>query len=256
MIVKFPVQNTKICINNFMDYLVDEGYSVYTVKSYVSALRKMLSDIPDISVLTSADVAKMLANYSGRSLSSRQSALKLFFEWLSLSGVVCSTVMAGVPSSGSARKYEPIPEGDALAIEKALRSLPPVKKAFFTVILELGLKPGEALNLKVEDIGKEKVEVRSGSPRRIPVKKETADFLRSLAAKGFLFKGPKGKYDYTTVYRWWRKLLEDLGLKTYTLEQLRRVAIRRWINSGLDPMSVRYLAGYRITEFERMCVHV
>jgi len=250
------MQNTALCINNFMDYLVDEGYSPRTVKSYISALRKMLSSVPDVSKITSADVAKMLAGYSGRSLSSRQSALKLFFEWLSLSGVVCSTVMAGIPSSASVRKCSPVPEEDVFVIEEALHRLPAVKRAFFTAILELGLKPGEALNLRAEDISRETVKVRSGSPRKIPVKKETKDLLKSLAGEGFLFKGPRGKYDYTTVYRWWRKLLEDLGLKTYTFEQLRQVAIRRWKNSGLDPVSVRYLAGYRITEFERMCVHV
>lgn len=255
MLVKFPVQNTALCINNFMDYLVDEGYSPRTVESYISALRKTLSGVPDVSEITSADVAKMLANYSGRSLSSRQSALKLFFKWLSLSGVICNTVTAGIPSGASVRKYEPIPEKDVLAIEKALRRLPAVKKAFFTAILELGLKPGEALNLRAEDIDGETVNVRSGSPRKIPVKKETGDLLKSLAGEGFLFKSPRGRYDYTTVYRWWKKLLGELGMD-YTLEQLRQVAVRRWKKSGINPVIVRYLAGYRLSEFERMCVHV
>lgn len=238
-VVTFPTLNKKLCIQQFTGYLITKRYSYQTIRAYLSAVKNLLKDFDDIAKITPRDINSVLANYSGRALASRKSALKLFVEWLASCGIEVPFAAEKTP----APKHIALPsDEDIEKLLAAIRELPANQKAFFLCVYELGLKPGEVSRLRHSNIKNGFVLVKGKAARKIPVSRELEGLLKSLGDDA-LFPGRTREFiDNSAVHRWWKKVQEKAGVKC-SLHQLRSYRIEKW-KKEMSAESARRLAGY------------
>ena len=243
-VVTFPTLNKKLCIQQFTGYLITKRYSYQTIRAYLSAVTNLLKDFDDIAKITPRDINSVLANYSGRALASRKSALKLFVEWLASCGIEVPFAAEKTPTP----KNISLPSDED--IEKLLaviRELSANQKAFFLCVYELGLKPGEVSRLTRSDVKNGFVVIKGKSGRRIPVSGELEELLKSLG-DGALFPGRTREFiDNSAVHRWWKKVQKEAGVKC-SLHQLRNYRVASW-KKQMPAETVRKLAGYAPNSF-------
>jgi len=247
-------------INDFLNDLTRRGYSFNTIKAYRQALKVL--EPYESNLITTSDIMGVLSNdWEASTVSARQAAIKSFFKWLKISGVIEYDPAEGL---GSIRPKEalprPIPENDLKIILEAAKQLALAPRVYFFLLADLGLRADEGLSLDVNDIcwekGQEGVLVRYGKGKRERVVPFTwrmpcANMLKRLCLKqksGPLFTtARKERATYDWAYYWWSKLMVENNMD-YTIHQLRHTAITGWVRSGMNLMAARRMAGHKLLQ--------
>jgi integrase/recombinase XerD len=125
--------------------------------------------------------------------------------------------------------------------------LSPRDRTLVMVLIDTGIRIGEALNLAREDVQKDTllVDGKTG-PREVPVSPETREKLMELAAKGFVFQGVKGRMTHSGAYRTVRLALRRAGIpaKKWGPHTLRHTFGRHYILAGGDLVSLQRILGH------------
>lgn len=171
------------------------------------------------------------------------------------------------------RLAEPTPEVDPFTLEEVARILAQARdqeRAVFTLLLLTGMRPGEALGLRWDDVDFERNEVRvrrtlsryglgapktRGSVREVemlPLVRETLleQRARSMLAGGFVFVNERGgPLDETNLReRIWRRLLSRAGLRYRPLYHCRHTYATLELANLEHPLFVSRQLGHSTPE--------
>jgi len=122
-------------------------------------------------------------------------------------------------------------------------------------LLKTGLRKGEVINLRWEDVdftrkcirveSKEDWHTKTGNSREIPIYEDLLEILRELPRKShYVFLNTNGrKYGYHLTERV-KRLGRRIGIENLTVHALRHTFISHLVMSGVDLVTVKELAGH------------
>lgn len=203
--------------------------------------------------------------------SRRAATFNRFFKWAMQQGLCERNPLDGRPRSRSDRHLpRPIQrQSDQAAIDEAIRSASQPYCLIFTILRETGMRIGEVLALRVDDVlletGREGLRVREPKNRteRIVVLGTTATpkTIRGLRAHlrqmnrpqphDVLFRSNRGTaVSYDAVHYQWQKVCQAAGLiengkPRYTLHQLRHTRGSELLAQGQPIEIVQRVLGHR-----------
>jgi integrase/recombinase XerD len=123
----------------------------------------------------------------------------------------------------------------------------PRDRALVNLLVDTGLRIGEALHLNREDVLEESVLVdgKTGE-REVPISGETRRQLRELVHHGAIFLGTKGRMTQSGAYRVVRTALARAGIHARKRgpHTLRHTFGRQYILAGGDLVSLQRILGH------------
>jgi integrase len=125
--------------------------------------------------------------------------------------------------------------------------MPDRERALISLLVDTGVRIGEALRLAREDVQQEYIIVDGKTGQReVPISQEVRELLLSLAPKGHLFFGTKGPLGYTGAFHVVRKALRRVGVRTnkWGPHVLRHSFGRQYILAGGDLVSLQRILGH------------
>jgi len=142
-----------------------------------------------------------------------------------------------------------------LAHERGWANADPAESDEFSVAVTTGMRRGELLALRWEDVDFETVtswprntaehKTKSRRNRVLALCREVAKLLHALPRKGGLVFGTEdGPMRGDTVTKGLRKVVEGAGIKYCTLHDLRRTFVSHLANAGVNAALVQQLAGH------------
>lgn len=120
-------------------------------------------------------------------------------------------------------------------------------RALLTLLVDTGIRIGEALNLSREDIGDETIYVDGKTgPREVPLSAGTRAGLLEMVPHGPLFWGAKGRMTRSGAYNVVQKLFKGAGISGRKLgpHTLRHTFGRQYIVNGGDLVSLQRILGH------------
>ena len=237
-------------IDNFLAALRVAGRSEATVRAYRQDLARWER--------CGGDPAAYLAGPAS-SRARRYSSLRAYWRWAEAQGLAPGAFpLAGVPHP---RVDLPPPralsEADEARLAAAVRGLPLPWRALFTVMLDTGLRVGEATRLRVRDLewtpGSEGLRVlgKGGRWREVPLLPGMASrpLLRRLVqgrpGEALLFPGRRdGPLTVRAVERRFAAVCEAAGIAAARVHDLRHTCATRLVNRGVDILAVQRLLGH------------
>lgn len=190
----------QIPIDSFLDYLgVERGLSPHTLSSYRIDLKQFEKWLPcNISEVSSAKIGEYVSflknkGLSVSSISRKLSAIRMFYRFLLVEGVVGENPVQGVVSP---RRGQKIPTYLSFKeVEKLLEAPLPTSsnglrdKAILELLYATGLRISELINLNRRDLnlnsGWVKVRGKGSSERMVPLGREAARWIgRYLKKRG------------------------------------------------------------------------
>jgi integrase/recombinase XerD len=253
-------------------HLRAERKSPATLRVYVGGARHFLAWCERIGTPAQLDRATVTAYIAdlldqgaeGNSAKIRQQALRRFAAWLVEEGELPADPLAGLRPPKLDEKVTPVLSGDQLKAllracdGKALRDRR--DEALVRLLVETGLRAGEALALTVEDVdaGAGVVVIRRGKGGRgrlAPFGPQTARALdrylrlrrgHRLAATAPLWLGDNGKgLSYNGLYRALGRRAELAGIKGFHPHVLRHTFAHRWKAARGSEEGLMAVAGWR-----------
>jgi len=153
-------------------------------------------------------------------------------------------------------------------VEKFLNSFSNLKhKAIFTLIYSAGLRIGELLNLKMEDIDSDRMQIRihqgKGQKDRYSIlSKKVLELLREYVKeyqpKEYLFEGQGGgKYSSSSIQALMRRHKKKCGItKKATPHTLRHSFATHLLDNGTDTRFIQELLGHKHISTTQIYTHV
>jgi integrase/recombinase XerD len=253
-------------------HLRAERKSPATLRVYVGGARHFLAWCERIGTPAQLDRATVTAYIAdlldqgaeGNGAKIRQQALRRFAAWLVEEGELPADPLAGLRPPKLDEKVTPVLSGDQLKAllracdGKALRDRR--DEALVRLLVETGLRAGEALALTVEDVdaGAGVVVIRRGKGGRgrlAPFGPQTARALdrylrlrrgHRLAATAPLWLGDNGKgLSYNGLYRALGRRAELAGIKGFHPHVLRHTFAHRWKAARGSEEGLMAVAGWR-----------
>jgi integrase/recombinase XerD len=253
-------------------HLRAERKSPETVKLYVGGVRHFLTWCTSTGQSKSLDRATVTAFVAGLLDSGKEAttarayqlSLRRFAAWLVEEGELPADPLAGLRPPKLDEKVTPVLSGDQLKAllracdGKALRDRR--DEALVRLLVETGLRAGEALALTVEDVdaGAGVVVIRRGKGGRgrlAPFGPQTARALdrylrlrrgHRLAATAPLWLGDNGKgLSYNVLYRALGRRAELAGIKGFHPHVLRHTFAHRWKAARGSEEGLMAVAGWR-----------
>jgi site-specific recombinase XerD len=131
-------------------------------------------------------------------------------------------------------------------------------RSVITMVLNTGMKLGETLSLKWEDVGLAEGFIMVRSPRRerdrkIPLNSTLSALLHNLhnmrrTDSPYVFADPKTGHPVKKIEKSFKSALNRAGLQGYTFNDLRHSFAKRLAQSGVDPITVKELLGHSTLE--------
>lgn len=134
--------------------------------------------------------------------------------------------------------------------EKLLSKANSIMRLIILVALHTGMRQGEILNLKWEDINFKKgyltaLDTKNGQPRNIPLTKRIKTELQLFTKIGeYVFMNPLTKKKYVNIKKTFSRTVERAGIKKITFHQLRHSSATRMVEMGADIKVVQELLGH------------
>jgi len=153
-------------------------------------------------------------------------------------------------------------------VERFLNSFSNLKhKAIFTLIYSAGLRIGELLNLKMEDIDSDRMQIRihqgKGQKDRYSIlSKKVLELLREYVKeyqpKEYLFEGQGGgKYSSSSIQALMRRHKKKCGItKKATPHTLRHSFATHLLDNGTDTRFIQELLGHKHISTTQIYTHV
>ena len=272
-------------LEEFVEDLKKEGRSSSTVVAYKNDLIQFFDYLAkagktDPTQVTRDDILQYMGylekqkNFEYRTVARKMNSIKSFFRFLQKKGVIdyYSSPMLGIkipaPQDDDIRYLTKM---EYLALKEATRVDPRVHVIFETLV-QTGLRVGELVRLRLEDVkrtskGNMYFEIRpyGNQPKRlVPIPKELEklleDYIKEYRPKvkeeedsGYLFITRTGKpIAIRNVRSMLKRVMDELGIKDVTINDLRNTFIIYALKRGIDPLSVARVVGHkRLSSTER-----
>lgn len=275
--LKYPELTTKVkskthpsLPKEYLEQLERRRYSSNTIQTYVSLFEKFLtyfSQIPP-EKLTDTHVAEFqtfLVTQKKVSTSSQNqyiNAIKFYFE------KVLGRNKGYYPIERPIKEFKlpkVLTEKEVIAILNAVHNLK--HKAMLLLIYSAGLRAGELINLKINDIDSEqmRVFVRGGKGKkdRVTILSQKAlealrQYFKKHRPKDYLFEGQNGgQYSVSSLRRVFSKALEDARVKKrVSLHSLRHSFATHLLESGVDLRYIQVLLGHSSSKTTEIYTHI
>lgn len=284
--MKKPALSPEESLKTYLQYLtVEKGLAANTILSYSNDLGSFIRFVeaeklpwPNIKESALVDFVRRESRLglSARSLARRLSALKSFFRFLVMSGLLEKnpTSMLQTPST-----WRTLPNVLTPSEVEALLLVPPLDKpqglrdrAMLEVLYAAGLRVSELANLKIEDINLEEGFLvcfgKGGKERVVPVGRTACEFASRYIAEVrpifnrsgsiFLFLTRRGK-NFTRQGVW--KILRDYAAKSGLAGKvhphiLRHSFATHLLERGADLRSVQLMLGHSQVTTTQIYTHV
>lgn len=254
----------------FERYLQQRRYSSNTVSAYCEVLRTFLDFIgfKNRDEITNADIERFNCDYilvRGLSASYQNqliNALKLYFE--KFHGQQLDLHLIERPRSS--HKLPVILSMEE--VEELLNCTLNIKhRTMLGLIYSCGLRMGELLNLRIEDIDSKRMLIhirhaKGNKDRMLPLSPSTLDLLRTYYVhyrpKVFLFNGQTGQqYSRSSLQLVFRKALLRTRIgKKCTLHTLRHSYATHLLESGINLRYIQELLGHSSPKTTMIYTHV
>lgn len=122
------------------------------------------------------------------------------------------------------------------------------EKALITLLMDTGVRVGEAANLRLDDVGRQTIFVSGKSgEREVPTSEETLRLLERIACRGVVFHGQRGPMTGQGLYKMVRRCFQRAGLsgRRSSPHTLRHSFARHYIAAGGDAFSLQKILGHR-----------
>lgn len=258
--------NVKALIEEFLSDLSNAGRSWHTIRNYRSDLYRFAGyyngEIEDLKTDHLRQYLQTLVEKAPSTRGRNFASLNKFLDWCTRFDIIPANPLARLngPKWG---EWVPraIPTEKLIILLQEMKQLSPRERLLFTMLLETGMRIGEALGIQIENIdftrGQEFVIIRGKGDRvrLVPLLTEMdclgllKDYIkdRNLVA-GPLFRPHSGKkarsMSYRTALFYWEQLREKAGLK-YEIHQLRHSCATSLLNDGVDIEVIRQLLGHQ-----------
>jgi len=250
------------------DFLVDLAQANrprHTQRAYASDLRQFAhwhpGPLATISARCLREFFASLAHLSVGTRARKQASLSTFFHWAGRQGLLPSNPMAYI------ERIKPDPPRqrgiDRATVEMVITSIPAMQRRdrlLFRLLLETGIRVGEALNLYVEDIDltvdDERIEVRGKGQSRRTVLLDDPALVQELRTylkhtryqHGPVFRASKngrgGPLRYQSVQERWANYCAQIGLQC-PLHHLRHIHATELVNGGVSLATIRKRLGHK-----------
>jgi len=252
-------------IADFLADLQQANHSSHTLRAYGGDLAQFAAFHADAPSAITAETLRSfwgsLAHLSPASRARKQACLARFLTWAYRHDLLSANPMEKIDR---VKREPPLPRGLARQkVETILAAIPTHQKRdrlLFRLILETGLRVGEALGLHVEDLiltpDDERIQVvgKGGKPRTVLL--DDARLVRQLRTylketgyrHGPLFRAAKngrgGPLRYQSVQERWTQYCEQAGVAC-TLHQLRHTHATELVNEGVSLATIRKRLGHK-----------
>ncbi len=265
-----PGQDVIDRIGIFKNWMTQKRYSDNTINTYESMLLMFFGFHKDKSVeeistndLEDYNTRYILANgFSFTYQNQTINALKLFYRYDGLDPLLSANLERP-------KKQSKLPE--VLSIDEVkdiLASLSNLKhKTLLSILYACGLRIGETLNIKVNDLDLERgfTHIKSGKGRKdryVPIPKRMCALLHSYIEaynpRYFLFEGAKGaKYSPVSARQVLKRALKNAMIeKPITLHTLRHSHATHLLENGTDIRYIQELLGHSSPKTTMIYTHV
>jgi len=261
--------NTNIPVG-YLEQLERRRYSQNTINTYSTLFEKFLKHFEGIEPknLTEAHVAKFqtyLVVKKKVSISSQNqyiNAIKFYFE------KVLGRDKGYYHIERPIKEFKlpkVLTEKEVIAILNAVHNLK--HKAMLLLVYSAGLRAGELINLKVNDIDSEqmRVFVRGGKGKkdRVTILSQKAlevlrDYFRKYRPSEFLFEGQNGSsYSTTSLRSVFARAIGNAGIrKKVTLHSLRHSFATHLLEKGVDLRYIQVLLGHGSSKTTEIYTHI
>lgn len=190
---------------------------------------------------------------SDESLYSYWKTLKAFYNWCAKRQSVPNPMtQVGAPRR---RKKHPRTLSAAELASLFLVRLSKRDRALLCLLIDTGIRIGEAISLKAGDIQEETiiVEGKTGA-REVPLTQDTRHQLLALATSGYVFRGYRGHLSRPQAYNIVHGALKASGLTGRKLgpHLLRHTLGRQFIMAGGDLVSLQRILGHSSIQTTRI----
>ncbi len=245
------------------------GYSAQTVKSYQSAINKFLDYLQfnEVKEVTSKEISSFL--YNCKQLGYSNSSMKLFVA--AIRYLYENVLLEAVPDSLNIkfRKSQSLPTVlSRNDIKKLINVTNNLKhKAILLTIYASGLRLGEVINLKVNDIDSEAMRIhihkgKGNKDRYVMLSAKLLSILRQYFVvykpKKYLFEGQKrDQYSAKSVQSILKQALAKANInKKATVHTLRHSFATHLLDDGNDIRYIQELLGHKRIETTQIYTHI
>ncbi|MCX6243697.1 MAG: tyrosine-type recombinase/integrase [Bacteroidetes bacterium] len=247
-----------------------KDFSIKTIKTYSSMLRlfmnfykeRPLDDLTDVDIreylLYLVDEKKVSQSYQNQAIN----AIKFYYE--QVLGRPTKTYYLQRPKHES-KLPSVLSEEEVLRLLKQVGNLK--HKAALSLIYSAGLRVGELINLKLNDIdsSRKQIRIRQGKGKKDRVSVLSPNILRLLRdyykeyrPKVWAFEGQfGGQYSAGSVQAVFRKAKEDAGImKNATVHTLRHSFATHLLERGTNLRYIQELLGHQSSRTTEIYTHV
>jgi site-specific recombinase XerD len=252
-------------IENFLTDLKNANRSPHTCRAYATDLRRLAAFYDGSpAAITPAILRDFLETFSDLKPASRarkQAALNSFFTWAYRQDLISANPMGKIdPVRRDPPKVRALKRSD---VEKILAKIPARQlrdRLLFRLLLETGLRVGEALALYIEDLDMipddEHIQVKGKGGKRRTILlddpylvKLLRTYLKRMAYQhGPLFRAQKngrgGPLSYQAVQQRWKIYCGQADIQC-TLHQLRHTHATELVNDGVSLATIRKRLGHK-----------
>ncbi len=258
---------------DFLKYMILKGYSINTIRTYYYFVLRLLNcyrqnSIEEINLFSASKINEyhqmMLAekSYSHQTLNQSVNAIKSYYQGYLKRDVEFEEVIR--PKTG--RQLPKVWSKEE--VNKILNAINNVKhKALLSIIYGGGLRIGEVLNLRLDDIDSERMQIRilsgKGNKDRYTILAKSLltllrEYYREYKPQKYLFEGQYGgKYSATSAGKVLAKIIEQCGVpKRGGLHSLRHSFATHLLESGTDLRYIQELLGHSSSKTTEVYTHV
>jgi len=246
----------------WIDFLDIEGKSGLTLYNYTREVALLLRMYPETAFcdFTAEQINQALAKKQDRSRYITRSIFNVWFRWGEAQDKIDRNPMVRVakPKHPYRRPKDIFSEGEIALLE----NLPTRDGSLLTLMFTSGMRKAGCRNLRFGDIdldrGRMVVTEKGAKDRIIPLPPEALKAVASLAiveglersdylwyskpgGRGLSRRAPVGD---TTFDRWWKRVLEDAGVRYLNIHQTRHTYGQRLREHGIDLELRKELMGH------------
>lgn len=263
-------QDSSDQIENFIQYLENMRYSHNTVTAYSEGLKIFLrfTNNKPVEEITPQDIEDFNSDYILKNDYSTSyqngviNAIKLFFKRI-------ANIHINLEELERPKKQFKLPVVLSLdEVERVLNSIANVKhKCMLTLIYSCGLRVGELISLKIEDIDSQRMvihikQAKGSKDRIVPLAPSALKLLRTYyqlyRPKKYLFNGSDSyQYSRSSIQSVFRAAVKRANIrKKCTLHTLRHSYATHLLESGVNLRYIQELLGHNSPKTTQIYTHV